>query len=101
MAMTKKDIVLKVTDMTGIKQVDVKKIVQKTFDVIVDITLNQPADQYRVRYSNKSAFQNPGPVQDKPSGSVAVQEADGGSGVGPLRSIRVSLAPLEVQILSR
>ena len=34
--MTKKDIVLKITDMTGIKQVDVKKIVQKTFDVIVE-----------------------------------------------------------------
>ena len=34
--MTKKDIVLKITDQTGIKQVDVKKIVQKTFDVIVD-----------------------------------------------------------------
>lgn len=36
MAMTKKDIVLKVTDMTGIKQVDVKKIVQMTFDVVVE-----------------------------------------------------------------
>ena len=34
--MTKKDIVLRITDMTGIKQVDVKKIVQKTLDVIVD-----------------------------------------------------------------
>ena len=34
--MTKKDIVLKITDQTGIKQVDVKKIVQKTFDVIID-----------------------------------------------------------------
>ncbi|MCK5213902.1 MAG: integration host factor subunit beta [Candidatus Omnitrophica bacterium] len=34
--MTKKDIVLKITDMTGIKQVDVKAIVQKTFDVIVE-----------------------------------------------------------------
>jgi len=34
--MTKKDIVLKITDMTGIKQVDVKKIVQKTFDVILE-----------------------------------------------------------------
>lgn len=34
--MTKKDIVLKITDQTGIKQVDVKRIVQKTFDVIVD-----------------------------------------------------------------
>ena len=34
--MTKKDIVLRITDMTGIKQVDVKKIVQKTFDVVVE-----------------------------------------------------------------
>ena len=34
--MTKKDIVLRITDMTNIKQVDVKKVVQKTFDVIID-----------------------------------------------------------------
>ena len=34
--MTKKDIVLKITDTTGIKQVDVKRIVQKTFDIIID-----------------------------------------------------------------
>ena len=34
--MTKKDIVLRITDLTQIKQVDVKKVVQKTFDVIVD-----------------------------------------------------------------
>ncbi len=34
--MTKKDIVIRITDMTGIKQVDVKVIVQKTFDVIVE-----------------------------------------------------------------
>ncbi len=34
--MTKKDIVLKITDMTSIKQVDVKRVVQKTFDVIID-----------------------------------------------------------------
>jgi len=34
--MTKKDIVLRITDRTGIKQVDVKKIVQKTFDVIIE-----------------------------------------------------------------
>ena len=73
----------------------------RTFDVIVDITLNQPADQYRVRYSNKPAFQSPGPVQEKPAGSVSVAEADGGTGTGPLRSIRVSLAPLEVQVLGR
>lgn len=34
--MTKKDIVLKITDSTGIKQVDVKTIVQQTFDVIIE-----------------------------------------------------------------
>jgi len=34
--MTKKDIVIKISDETGIKQVDVKKVVQKTFDCIVD-----------------------------------------------------------------
>lgn len=34
--MTKKDIILKVSDETNLKQVDVKKVVQKTFDCIVD-----------------------------------------------------------------
>jgi glycosidase len=73
----------------------------RNFDVIVDITLNQAGDQYQVRYSNKSDFKTPAAVQDRPAGSVSVQEADGGSGSGPLRSMRVSLAPLEVQILGR
>jgi glycosidase len=73
----------------------------RMFDVIVDMTLSKPGDQYRVRYSNKSTFHIPGLVQEKPAGSVSVQEVEGGSGFGPLHSIRVSLAPLEVQILSR
>lgn len=34
--MTKKDIVLKVSDDTNLKQIDVKKVVQKTFDCIID-----------------------------------------------------------------
>jgi nucleoid DNA-binding protein len=34
--MTKKDIILKVSDETNLKQIDVKKVVQKTFDCIVD-----------------------------------------------------------------
>lgn len=43
--MTKKDIVLKITDQTGIKQVDVKRIVQKTFDVIIDsLILNEKVE---------------------------------------------------------
>jgi len=34
--MTKKDIILKVADGTGLKQIDVKKVVQKTLDTIVE-----------------------------------------------------------------
>lgn len=34
--MTKKDIVLKIAEETGIKQIDVKKVVQRTLDYISD-----------------------------------------------------------------
>ena len=34
--MTKKDIILKISDETGLKQIDVKEVVQRTFDLIVD-----------------------------------------------------------------
>jgi len=34
--MTKKDIVLKVSDQTNLKQIDIKKVVQKTFDCIIE-----------------------------------------------------------------
>ena len=34
--MTKKDIILRVADETNLKQIDVKKVVQKTFDFIVE-----------------------------------------------------------------
>jgi nucleoid DNA-binding protein len=34
--MTKKDIVLKISEETGVKQIDVKKVVQRTLDYIVD-----------------------------------------------------------------
>jgi nucleoid DNA-binding protein len=34
--MTKKDIILKVSDDTNLKQTDVKRIVQKTFDYMVE-----------------------------------------------------------------
>jgi nucleoid DNA-binding protein len=35
--MTKKDIILKVSDETNLKQTDVKKIVQKTFDYMIEV----------------------------------------------------------------
>ena len=34
--MTKKDIILKVSDETNLKQIDVKKVVQKTLDCMVE-----------------------------------------------------------------
>ena len=45
--MTKKDIVLKITDLTGIKQVDVKRIVQKTFDVIIEALIRNEKVELR------------------------------------------------------
>jgi nucleoid DNA-binding protein len=36
MTMTKKDIVVKIADDTGIKQIDVKKVVQKTLDYVIE-----------------------------------------------------------------
>jgi nucleoid DNA-binding protein len=32
--MTKKDIIMKISEETGLKQVDVKEVVQRTFDII-------------------------------------------------------------------
>lgn len=36
MTLTKKDIVMKIAEETGLKQIHVKKVVQKTFDKIID-----------------------------------------------------------------
>jgi len=72
-----------------------------TVYVIVDITLNQPGDQFRILYSNQSQPQSPSAVQQLAAGAVVVQETDGTTGTGPLNCIRVTLAPLEVQILGK
>lgn len=34
--MTKKDIIMKISEDTGLKQVDVKEVVQRTFDIIIE-----------------------------------------------------------------
>ncbi|MFH1305384.1 MAG: HU family DNA-binding protein [Candidatus Omnitrophota bacterium] len=34
--MTKKDIILRVSDDIGVKQVEVKKVVQRTFDIVIE-----------------------------------------------------------------
>ncbi len=38
--MTKKDIILKIAEDTGLKQIDVKEVVQRTFDLIVGTLSN-------------------------------------------------------------
>ena len=70
-----------------------------SLDVIVDIQLNEAARQYQVLYSNKANPAAPDPVQQ--TGAVTVDEVDGGTGHGPVRTIRVTLQPYEVQILGR
>jgi glycosidase len=69
--------------------------------VIVDNTLNNPGDQFRILYSNKAVSQPPTAVLQLGAGSVQVQETDGSTGTGPLNCMLVTLAPLEVQILGR
>lgn len=34
--MTKKDIITRISEETGLKQIDVKEVVQRTFDIIVE-----------------------------------------------------------------
>jgi glycosidase len=68
---------------------------------IVDITLNNPGDQFRILYSNQPQTQAPTAVQQLAAGAVMVQETDGTTGRGPLNCTQVTLAPLEVQILGR
>jgi len=72
-----------------------------TVSVIVDNTLNGAGDQFRVLYSNKAQPTGPTVVAQLAAGSVAVQETDGSQGTGPLNCVRVTLAPLEVQILGK
>ena len=70
-----------------------------SLNVIVDIQLNEVATQYQVLYSNKANPTTPTSVQQ--TGVVTVNEVDGGIGNGPVRTIRVTLQPHEVQILGR
>jgi glycosidase len=72
-----------------------------SLQVIVDITLNNPGDTFRILYSNKQQPQAPSAVQQLSGSAISVLETDGSTGRGPLNCISVALAPLEVQILGR
>jgi glycosidase len=66
-------------------------------DVILETTLSAPGNILRVLYSNKSAPIVPAPIRTL--SQVAVSEVDGTTGTGPLNTTRVSLQPMEAQIL--
>jgi len=71
----------------------------QSLEVIVDSQLNPAGSSFRLLYSNKAAPAAPGPVTA--TGQVTVFEVDGTIGSGPLHVVRVTLQPLEVQILGR
>ena len=66
-------------------------------DVILEITLSAPGKTLRVLYSNKSAPTAPAPVRTL--NGVTVSEVDGSTGTGPINTVRVTLQPMEAQIL--
>lgn len=78
--MTKKDIVLKISDDTNIKQIDVKKVVQKTFDCIVDSLVRGEKVElrnfgvFKIKERRSRTGRNPrtGEVVPVPSRKVAV-----------------------------
>ena len=78
--MTKKDIVLRISDETNIKQIDVKKIVQKTFDSIIDSLVRGEKVElrnfgvFKVKERRSRTGRNPrtGEVVPVPSRKVAV-----------------------------
>ncbi|MBS1876746.1 MAG: alpha-amylase [Acidobacteria bacterium] len=70
----------------------------RSFDVIVDATLNPPGSAFRTLYTNKAHAPAPAPVVLKTH--VTVNELNGTTGSGPLNAVRVDLAPLEVRILA-
>jgi glycosidase len=70
-------------------------------DVIVEIMLSAEGDAFDVLYSNQAGSQAPQPIRVVPQGAATVQEVDGSIGRGPLHVARMSLRPLEVQIVRR
>ena len=68
-----------------------------SIDVIVEVSLSAPGDQWRILYSNNSAPAAPAPVRTLQP--VTVAEVDGSTSHGPLNAVRVTVQPMELQIL--
>ncbi len=79
-----------------------------TGDVIVDLALNPVGATYEVLFSNKTHSTSPvgpitapQPVAEKGAGSVEIHEVNGAVSAGPIRVTRVTLQPMEIQILAK
>lgn len=69
----------------------------ETVDVILEMTLSKPGAALRILYSNKAAPTAPAAVRTL--NNVTVSEVDGTTGYGPLNTVRVTLQPMEAQVL--
>lgn len=76
-------------------------------EVIVDFALNPAGSPYEIIYSNKT-FRGPnrggampGRVLAKAGGQVMIHEPNGTISNGPARAVKVTLKPMEAQILRR
>jgi hypothetical protein len=70
-------------------------------DVLVDHTLNPEHATYRVLYSSSAHPAPPGPAASRQGANIVVFELDGTvSNGGPVTSVRVRLAPMEIQIIA-
>ena len=72
-------------------------------EVIVDYALNPPGSLYEVLFTNcvEASAVATGPVADRQAGSVVIHEANGTQGNGPIRTLPLRLAPMEIQFLAR
>ncbi len=72
----------------------------ETLAIIVDGSINQLGDTYRVLYSNKPAYTNPGAVRESAPNTTVIN-VDGSVDHGPVRCVAVTLQAMEVQILGK
>jgi glycosidase len=68
-------------------------------DVILEMSLSAPGDQLRVLYSNQPAPTAPATVRTLQQATVA--EVNGSTSHGAVNVMRVTLQPMEIQILQR
>jgi glycosidase len=79
-----------------------------TGEVIVDLALNPAGSTYQVLFTNKAFSPGddqggiaPQPVAEKRQGEVEIYEIGGAVTRGPARALRVTLQPMEIQILGK